>query len=520
MASLRSSAPVLAGLLLVPGLGTCHHGRVHTDEPIAADTAEAAAALRGWHYEVTVDEAIERADVRVCFEGRPPRGLVPGAAAAAPHARDFRRADGEHDQAAQRSDALPRRDDAYVLVSLEDDACLEYAVDLTSLETDEDTQRMVGRTGRSMLTRPFAWLWRPDAPPVGADVTVRFALPESMGVSTPWPTRPHAPRTDLGGRSMRGHLQWSPAYVLDPTAFEWLSFVAIGEITVDRFERAGTEIELVTLDAPVACPPAGLRQWVEDAVDTVALLFGGRFPRERLQLVVTPVEGGGGGTVYFGMAARGGGAGVLIFLDEGALAEALPGGWTTVHELLHHGMPFIEEPWMAEGWVSYYTELVRTRAGHRSESEGWKALREAFERGRATDVGLSLARTSEQMHQTHAYQRVYWGGAAIAFFVDVEMRLETAGARGLDDAMQELRRCCGDAEHQWKARALLEHLDGWYGRPLFTSTAEAVLEANGFPDVEAALARLGVTVGIAGEIRLDDEHPAAEIRRAIMSPLR
>jgi hypothetical protein len=499
MSRVRSSARFLALSLLVPSLGTCHRHPAPTDAP-AAEPAEAAAALRGWHYEVTVASSLASADVRVCFEGRPPDELVPGAAAAAPHTRDVRRPDGE---------ALPRRGRAYALASLGDDACMSYTVDLASLETGEGTGQMVGRTGGSLMARPSAWLWRPDTLPAGADVTVRFSLPEGMQVSVPWPTLPEHPRgTD------------DATYVLDATAFDWLSFVVLGELTVDRFERAGAQVELVTLDARVACPPAGLHRWVEDAVDTVALLFDGRFPRERLQLVVIPVEGGGGGTVYFGMAARGGGAGVQIFLDDQARAEALPGGWTTVHELLHHGMPFIEEPWMAEGWVSYYTELMRTRAGHRSELEGWNALLDGFRRGRDVDVDMTLAQTSEKMHETHAYQRVYWGGAAVALLADVEMRLETHGARGLDDAMKELRRCCGDADHQWTAQALLERLDAWYGRPLFTHTAQAVLDERDLPDVEAAMARLGIGVGIDGKVVLDDEHPAAALRRAIMAPVR
>jgi len=175
---------------------------------------------------------------------------------------------------------------------------------------------------------------------------------------------------------------------------------------------------------------------------------------------------------------------------------------------------------MAEGWVTYYTELVRTRAGHRTELEGWQAVLDGFERGRRTDAGMTLAKTSDAMHETRAYQRVYWGGAAIAMLADVELRLESKGTRSLDDAMRELRRCCGDADHQWKAEALLEHLDAWYGRPLFTATASAVLHRSDFPDVEAVLARIGVTQDRDGKARLDDEHPAADIRRAIMAPVR
>lgn len=498
MAHVRTLGLAIGALGSLPLLGTC---RPPADAPAAAIEAPAveptAAVLRGWHYEVAVDAALARMDVHLCFDGRPPAQLVPGAAAAAAFVRDVRRADGE---------PLTRRGRGYPLRSLDDDACLDYAVDLQALEADSRTDRLVGRTGRSLLLRPSAWLWRPDELAAEATITARFSVPEGMQVSVPWPVT----ASDEGGTT----------YALDHTALEWLAFVVIGDVTIDRFERAGAELELVTLDAPVTCPQAGLRAWVEDAVDTVALLYDGRFPRERLQLVVVPVEGGGGGTVYFGMAARGGGAGVQIFLDDHARAEALPGGWTTVHELLHHGMPFVEEAWMAEGWVTYYTEIVRTRAGHRTELEGWQAVRDGFERGRGTDVGLTLAETSDSMHENRAYQRVYWGGAAIALLADVEMRSESKGTRSLDDAMRELRRCCGDAEHQWKAKALLEHLDGWYGRPLFTDTAKAVLQRADFPDVDAALARLGITTGIHGEVRIDDEHPAADIRRAIMAPTR
>lgn len=492
MIGLRTAALAVGVASGLPLLTTCRR----PTEPAAPAVDSAPTPLRGWRYTVTIDHSLAWADVQLCLDGSPSARLVPSETAAAAHTKDMH-AQGQ---------PLPQSGRGYDLGALAPGACVDYRVDLAGLEANEATQRTVGRTGRSVLMRPSAWLWQPEPRPAEAEVTLRFSLPEGMHVSVPWPTLTEHPRgTD------------STTYVLDGTAFEWLSFVVVGDITVDRFARAGAEIELVTIDAPVACPPAGLRAWVEDAVDTVALLFEGRFPRERLQLVVIPVEGGGDSAVYFGMAMRGGGAGVQIFLDDQAEAEALPGGWTTVHELLHHGMPYIEEPWMAEGWVTYYTELLRTRAGHRSEREGWQAVLEGVGRGRRLGTELTLAESSEAMHETRAYQRVYWSGAAIALLLDVELRLESGGTRGLDDAMRELRRCCGDADHRWPARALLEHLDGWYGRPLFTQTADAVLAGHELPAVEAALARLGVGVG-PDELHLDDEHPAAAIRRAIMAP--
>ncbi|MCA9655242.1 MAG: hypothetical protein KC501_35335 [Myxococcales bacterium] len=483
-------------LALALALG-CQRDGERPVEPDASDPVR-DGTLHGWSYEVTVDPSLDTADVRVCFDGHPPARLIPGVPEALEHARDL------HDDEGR---PLPRRDEGYGLDAIPDDGCVGYTVDFEGLLASDGAGRMAGKTGNSLMVRPSVWLWRPDRLPAEVTPTLRFSLPEGMEVSVPWPaTEPSARGRDA-------------TYCLEPTAFRWLAYAVVGELTVDRFERAGARVELVTLDAPLRCPPEGLRAWVEDAVDTVALLFDGRFPRDRLQVVVLPVEGGGGGTVYFGMAGRGGGPGIYVFLDDEAAAERLPGGWTTVHEMLHHGMPFIDEPWMAEGWVSYYTELMRTRMGHRSEQEGWQALLDAFERGRRRRMDLTLAQTSEQMHETHAYQRVYWGGASVAFLADVQMRLETKGERGLDDAMQELRRCCGDAPQMWKAQALLERLDAWYGRPLFSETARAVLSDRELPDVEAAMERIGVQV-VDGEARLDDEHPAAAIRRAIMAPRR
>ena len=68
-------------------------------------------------------------------------------------------------------------------------------------------------------------------------------------------------------------------------------------------------------------------------------------------------------------------------------------------------------------------------------------------------------------------------------------------------------------------RAAAARGDVWTIDPLFTETARAVLEERELPDIQATMARLGVQV-VDGEARLDDEHPAAAIRRAIMAPRR
>jgi hypothetical protein len=450
-----------------------------------------APALRGLRYRVELRDGMQTAKVQLCFEGRPSGRLTPGNPDAIDHVERVHLESG---------DPLIRDDRGFLLDDVDEAACVHYEVDFAAMAQSERSRR-IRFEGETLLVQPSLWLWRPNRLPGDVDMRLTFDLPDGIDVSVPW--------TPLGSEESEG-----PTYRLDRTAFTWLAFTVFGKPRLDRFRVGDTEIELAVLDAPLAATPEGLRRWATDAARSVALLYGA-FPRDRLQIVVVPVRRGGG-TIYFGAAGRGGGPGVYILMDSTARDDELLGTWTTAHELLHHGMPFVADAWMAEGWVSYYTEVVRTRMGHRSEREGWRKLARAFERGRADLRGMPIGRLSDQMHRIYAYQAVYWSGAAIAFMLDVALREDSNGEKSLDDAMRELRRCCGDALVKWKADELLERLDAWYGKPLFTTVAREHLGRDAFPPVEDAFARLGVSV-TGGEVVLDDDHPRAAMRRAIMA---
>jgi len=469
-------------------------GCVRAAPPIAApasEPSEAAALLTGWHMRATLAPGAEALAVQMCFEGEPP----PAVRVTNPDAE-------EHIEALHvvgRDDARLRMTKGRVdLASLAPGECVGYRVDFRRMATRAGG-RSVNWVGDSVAVRQSMWLLWPTGASDDAVGTLELELPEGMQVSVPWPRR-EGPR---------------PVYVLDQTAGRWLGFTAFGKLVTDSFEAHGARIDIARLDAEMSCSPEGMRRWILDAVASVAMLYEG-YPRERLQVLVVPIDGAGG-SVYFGMAARGGGSGVMLLVDRDAREGELPGGWTTVHELLHHGMPFAQEAWISEGFVSYYTELMRTRMGHRSEKDGWRELAEAFARGRRGGRGMTLAASSARMMDTFAFQRVYWGGAAIAFDIDVRMRVESGGKLGFDDAMRELRRCCGDAPKRWAATTLLAKLDAWYGKPIFTEIATAHLGRVAFPDTEATMRQLGVTVE-GDTVTLDEEHPAAAMRRAIMAP--
>jgi hypothetical protein len=461
-----------------------------------SSTRGAASELPGWSYDVRIAETGTVADVALCMRGVRPRVLQLGDVDASDSIDEIR--------SARTGAKLRLTARGFVGESVQSDDCLVYRVDFDQMAQGPGAGRLARRVGDSVLVRSTSWLLVPDEAPRDRDVTLRLRLPEGVEASVPWRPRPRS----AGEPRIR-------TYELDRTAFRWMGYAAFGKLDLQRFEAAGSNVELTLLDAPVAADANTRRAWIEDAVETAGLLFGG-YPRDRLQIVLVPVEGSGRRAVPFGMAGRGGGAGVVLLLDGNAAAERLTGGWTAIHELLHHGMPFVEDAWMAEGWVTYYTEVVRARRGHQSEQDGWQALWDGFERGARTSPGTTLRRASEAMHRQRAYPRVYWGGAAIAVLLDLELRMESDGARGLDDAMRELRRCCAEADRRVDAAELLAHLDAWHGRPLFSELADRQLDAPKFPDMRKALERLGITVH-AGRVILDDAHPAAPIRRGIMT---
>ncbi len=220
--------------------------------------------------------------------------------------------------------------------------------------------------------------------------------------------------------------------------------------------------------------------------------------------------------MYFGMALRGGGPAVLLLISSAAEDDAFPGEWVAIHEFLHHGMPFIDhdDAWLSEGFVTYYSELLRSRAGFRAEAAGWEALLAGFERGRNAGVGMPLADESRQMHDNGAYQRVYWGGAAIALLADVALR--EAGS-SLDAAMRELRRCCAATPQIWPAEQVLTTLDVWLdGGPRLRPLVGPILRSAGFPELTAIYRKLGVSM-VNGELTLDESAPLAHLRRAIFT---
>lgn len=465
-AGARLSAPLAARVLALACItAACAHRPRGAEPP------------RAWSY--TVEDHGERWDVELCFADARPPALVAATAAAEvlidPRDATTGAALDLTDGDAPRIDLAPMRG-----------PCLTYGVDLTSAA--DGWPRRLPQLGDDRLVANELWLWHPPRIAEDAAITAEFRAREGERVSTPW--------TPLGdGR-----------YALPEAAVRWGSYTAVGDLELHALEVAGGALEVVVLDGPRRLTSAGLRRWLEAAGEAAASLYGA-FPRPHLQLLVVPVDGGDE-PVIFGAVERGG-ASIFLLINGGAADDEFIGEWVAIHEILHTGMPFVArgDAWLAEGFVTYYTEVVRARTGLKTEEQAWQALFAGFRRGIHDVRGdATLSDASQAMGRLHAYSWVYWGGAAIALLSDVAIREASAGARSLDDGLRHLSRCCAQSSRRWTADEILAEIDAWRGDAGIAPLCREVLATSGFDELPALYRKLGVSV-VDENLGVDDTAP-------------
>ncbi len=446
----------------------------------------------GWDYVITLDEGFTKAEVRLCFRGFLPKRLVVGNPGVLPAFRY---------DAVKGAARLERRQESVVPVGLARGGCVAWQVDLEKLLGLGGRRGRARRVGRDLLVPPASLLLKPALWRAGLDVTVRFELAKGMRAAVPWPRTPDG-----------------KGYLLDRHALRLSALVAIGRMPVDGFQAAGATVDVAVLDGEHLATRTGIHTWLKGAILAQAQLHG-RFPAQRLTVIVHPIPARSP-SVVFGSAMRGGGPHVHLLIASSARDADLPGEWVGVHELGHIGMPWTydTEPWLQEGFVTYYQEVLRARAGFLSETEAWQKLHEGFGRGRRSGGTRTLEHESREMGEHHTYHRVYWAGAAIALLIDVELRTRYPRRWSLDDLMRQWHASHGDT----RSRAtyglkLLQASDRRIGANVVRPIAAKHLASTSFPDLSAVFAQLGVVVE-AGRVRLDDRAPLASFRRAIMAP--
>ncbi len=361
----------------------------------------------------------------------------------------------------------------------------------------EVVPRSVGPNGRDALFDRLPW----DS---SKAAVVEFVLPAGIEVSAP-------------GRRIAS--SWT-TYETMPSARSFGGILAVGRFRQRRIELPGGALDVAILDGQPAPDEASIMAWLEDAARHVVAVSG-KFPVDRVQVVVVPVAGRGefqrgrDEAVPFGRVLRGGGLAVQFFVDQTASRAALFDDWTATHEFSHLLLPYVRraDSWMSEGFASYYQNVLRARAGAYDEVTAWRKLVEGFGRGRREVYSESL--TESIRHRGPNFlMRLYWSGAAIALLADVELR--RGGANSLDEVVSALQSCCVPSGRSYSAQALCALLDRSGGGGVFSRLQERWVDAHQFPAVDDVLRDLGVVLK-DGTVALNDAAPLAAVRRSIMS---
>ena len=166
------------------------------------------------------------------------------------------------------------------------------------------------------------------------------------------------------------------------------------------------------------------------------------------------------------------------------------GDWTATHEFSYLLLPRLtaEHRWLAEGFASYYQNVLMARAGQYTPEFALRMLIEGFARGRASRPELSPNEAAQAgIHQ--ARYKIYWSGAAFFLLADVELRKRSGGQKSLDTVLDHFEHCCLPTSRRWSGEALLSRLDSFLDQPLFAPLYKRLADTPGFPDTTPALAQ-------------------------------
>lgn len=349
---------------------------------------------------------------------------------------------------------LPRKGGRVLLGQASLSECVEY-------ETRFGRSPLQLRERGARLLSQSQWLWRPDPFPPRLRASVRFIIPARAEISVPW-------------------AQSEGSYVLDESAFFAETFSLVGAFDRQRLELGTTTVEIARLGDPSGREQ--VRHWISSALRTAASV-GDRFPRDRLQFVVIPVQHFEA-EVAFGMVRRGGGASVLLLPSVDAELAELEADWVAVHELSHFWLPRLQADgrWLSEGIATYLQEVLRARCGLQSSEQAWRRIREGFERGRRSGSGRSLASESGAMNRTGAYQRVYWAGTAFALETDLRLRHGSVGKTTLLSVLDDAQQDWGQDVRPVSAARVLKVLSKASGEDFIEELGERYAASPDFPD--------------------------------------
>jgi len=461
------------------------------------------------HYTVTFDAQTQSVDVQLCLsQAQTKVAFAADSGWAMRFISDVKRVDAGVPSAAK----VDSDDSGWHAADWRAGECLSWRADLRAI-SQEHKPDVGWQMGEDFIAAPQLWLLRPGVQ-AGAEAELRIEMPADWSISAPW----HELGRDK--KSIRFRIPGTPP--------DWSAAVAFGRFTEERIALPGGTLRLTVLHGATPDEKAKLRAWL-DRISRAVLSAYGRLPLPDVQVLVIPVGQLGGtnraaraGTaeaVHFGQSIRGEGNALELLVDPTRPAEEFADDWTAVHELSHLMHPYLGDrgTWLAEGLATYYQNVLRARSGLLTPAQAWDRLYQGFKRGEKAQSDETLEQIAQDMHRSHAFQRVYWAGAAYWLTVDRDLRRASAGKMNLETALSRFRDCCLPAYREWKPEDFVARLDQLSGSGVFAARYREFAAMRQFPDWEKLYADLGIGDG-GKHLAFAAAAKDTAIREAIMAP--
>ncbi len=132
-----------------------------------------------------------------------------------------------------------------------------------------------------------------------------------------------------------------------------------------------------------------------------------------------------GNKVHYGELNRGTPNEIDIYMEQYASLDDISEGWIIAHELSHFTHPFFgkKHKWFTEGLATYLQEITRLKAGVLSKKNMIDNIKNGFSNGYLSyPAGKTLAQISATEGQPSIYPALYWGGAALIYQWDLELK--------------------------------------------------------------------------------------------------
>ena len=166
--------------------------------------------------------------------------------------------------------------------------------------------------------------------------------------------------------------------------------------------------------------------------------------------------------------------------------------------------------------ATYYQNVLRARSGLLTPAQAWDRLYQGFKRGAKAQSDQTLEEIASNMHRSHAYQRVYWAGAAYWLTVDRDLRRASAGKMNLETALSRFRDCCLPAYREWKPEEFVARLAQLSENDVFVARYREFAAMRQFPDWEKLYSELGIRDS-GDHLAFAADAKDATIREAIMA---